>query len=251
MSLVDLIYPRTCPVCRKIVRPGFTVKDDEKRLPEHIGMEKLICPHCYNRVPFIAGPVCMKCGKPLANAEAEYCRQCEKTPRDFVRNLALMDYSDETADRMMWDLKYSNKREYADFLALELGRHFGRRIVDWGCEAIVPVPVHASKKRVRGYNQTAVLAKRLGAFLELPVDEGALLRIRKTAPQKNLNAGERYLNLKTAFAPGKSAARYRRVLLLDDIYTTGATMQVCTKALMGAGVEQVYGITCCVGREAE
>jgi ComF family protein len=251
MGLLDLLYPRSCPVCKKVVRPGYSWKTDRNPLPENLGMEKLVCPHCYNRIPFIEGPSCMKCGKPLGDGEREYCLQCQKHPRDFVRNLALMDYSSEVAGRMMWDLKYNNKREYGDFLALELGRHFCRQILEWQCEVIIPVPVHASKMRARGYNQTAVLAKRLGTFLELPVDEGALLRVKKTLPQKKLDPTARYQNLKTAFAPGKSASYYRTVLLLDDIYTTGATMEVCTRALMSAGVEQVYGMTCCVVRGVE
>lgn len=247
MSLADIIYPRRCPVCREIVRPDFRLKTDREALPKGLGVEKLICPHCYNRVPFVKGPVCLKCGAHVSDAATEYCAQCRKRPRDFVRNLALMDYSGEAAGRMIWDLKYNNKREYADFLALEMGRHFGKRIADWQCEVIVPVPIHASRKRRRGYNQTAVLAKRLGALLEIPVDERALLRVKKTVPQKNLDAGARYQNLKTAFAAGKTAAHYRNVLLLDDIYTTGATMQVCSRELMKAGVQRVYGVTCCVG----
>lgn len=211
-------------------------------------MEKLICPHCYNRVPFVRPPVCLKCGTHLSDAGVQYCEKCSRHQGDFARNVALMDYSAEAAARMIWDLKYHNKKEYADFLALEMGRRFGARIMEWRCEAIVPVPVHASKKRMRGYNQTAVLAKRLGALLDIPVDEQALVRVKKTAPQKNLDAEGRRRNLRTAFAAGKTAARYRTVLLLDDIYTTGATMQVCSRVLLDAGVQRLYGITCCVGR---
>ncbi len=247
MSLADLIYPRICPVCREIVRPDFSLKTDRRRLPPGLGMEKLICPHCYNRVPFVTEPICMKCGTHISDGTAEYCRRCKGAPRDFVRNLALMDYSSQVAGQMMWDFKYNNKREYADFLALELGRHFGRRIMEWKCDVIVPVPVHPARKRERGYNQTAVLAKRLGALLELPVDEKALLRTQKTLPQKKLDVHARYQNLKNAFEAGRTAPHYRNILLLDDIYTTGATMQICSRELTRAGVRRVYGLTCCVG----
>lgn len=247
MSLVDIVYPRVCPVCRRIVRPDFHEKMDEKILPADLGMEKLICPHCYNRIPFVTGPVCMRCGIHIPDGEREYCENCEKMPKSFERNLALMDYSDEIAAGMMWDIKYNNRREYADFLALEMGRHFAGRILDWRCEAIIPVPVHASRKRRRGYNQTAVMAKRLGSLLDIPVDETALIRTKKTIAQKKLSGSERYQNLKAAFTAGPSAANYRSVLLLDDIYTTGATMRICSNALLNAGVGRVYGITCCIG----
>ncbi len=248
MSLIDIIYPRVCPVCGKIVRPDFSLKTDERTLPADLGMEKLICPHCYNRIHFVKQPVCLRCGAHISDKGREYCERCEKLPKSFERNLALMEYSDETAARMMWDIKYNNKREYADFLALEMGRHFARYILDWKCEAIIPVPVHASRKRSRGYNQTAVMAKRLGTLLDIPVDESALIRTKKTIAQKKLSGTERYQNLKSAFAAGESAGTYRSVLLLDDIYTTGATMRICSNVLLEAGVGKVYGVTCCIGR---
>ncbi len=247
MSLVDMIYPRVCPVCGKIVRQEFALKTDGRALPDGLGLEKLICPHCYTKVPFVKQPVCLRCGVHISDKGREYCQRCEKLPKSFERNLALMDYSDEIAARMMWDIKYNNKREYADFLALEMGRHFARHIIDWKCEAIIPVPVHPSRKRKRGYNQTAVMAKRLGALLDIPVDESALIRTKKTIAQKKLSKEERYQNLKAAFAAGESAGGYRSVLLLDDIYTTGATMRICSNELLEAGVGKVYGVTCCIG----
>lgn len=250
MTLVDIVYPRVCPVCREIVRPDFCLETDTEKIPPGLGMERLICPHCYNKVPFIKWPTCMKCGTQLEKWTDEYCSRCKNTSRDFVRNLALMDYANPRAGQMMWDFKYSNKREYADFFALELTRHFGRQILDFNCEVIIPVPVHRSRKRERGYNQAEVLARRLGELLELSVDEKALLRVKRTLPQKKLDANARYQNLRNAFLPGKSAGMYRRVLLVDDIYTTGTTMQVCARTLMEAGVERVYGLTCCAGRDA-
>ena len=200
-----------------------------------------------DQVPFLKGPFCVKCGKPIDSEQDEFCDDCEGRKRDFVRGVSLMDYSKHYADRLMWDVKYNNKKEYADFLALELARRYARSIENWGCQVIVPVPVHASRRRKRGYNQAELIAQRLGCLLDMKVDAKALIRTRKTAPQKNLDAAGRLENLKSAFAPGKTAAGYDNVLLLDDIYTTGATMQVCTKVLMGAGVKSVYVMTCAIG----
>lgn len=248
MSFADVLFPRICPVCEKIVRKKYLTDSDSVSMMPGMGFEKLICPHCYNKLPRISLPVCLKCGGHTYDAGQEYCEACRKTSRSFEKNLALMDYSNPVADRIIWNFKYNNKREYGDFLALEIARCFGKEIISWDCEAIVPVPVHPARKRARGYNQTEVLSKKLGSILEIKTDAKALLRIKKTLPQKKLGAEGRYQNLKAAFLPGKTASLYKRVILVDDIYTTGATLEVCTQALKSAGVEKVYCITCCVGQ---
>lgn len=237
-----MFYPRRCPVCTKVVRPSY----GSDILPRGIGMEEYICPICYKKLTFIQEPYCVLCGRPIKDEQQELCEVCKVKRPLFERNRGLLDYSNEYSDRMIWELKYNNKREYADFLSLEMARRFGRDIIRDKCEAIIPVPVHPSRKRKRGYNQAELIADGLSEYFDIPVDTDILFRIKKTTPQKELGPATRYENLKSAFAASADAAGYKRVLLIDDIYTTGATLNSCTHVLKNAGIQKVYGLTACM-----
>lgn len=244
--MLDLLYPRRCPVCTKVVRPGYSLETDKHTMPRGIGMEKLICPHCYEKLGFVTEAFCVKCGTPGTNTEL--CTACRHKAPEYESNRGMLYYGNPYAGKMMWDLKYNNKREYADFLGLELARRYGKRIMMNRCEAIVPVPVHSAKLRKRGYNQAELIAKSLSEYLNIPVIPELLVRDKKTVPQKELTAQGRYQNLQRAFISIPEAAQLHNVLVVDDIYTTGATMNACSYALKKCGVRKVYGITACIGR---
>lgn len=184
------------------------------------------------------------------NDRIEYCYDCSRHERTFEYGMALINY-DETAKRSMAQVKYHNKREYLDFYAEAIVRRYGRRILRISPDALIPVPVHPSKMRMRGYNQAEILAekisKRLETEVQIPVFTGILKRNRKTAPQKNLSPEERFKNLKQAFTAADVPQNIHTVLLIDDIYTTGSTIEACTQALKKSGIENVYFLTICIG----
>jgi ComF family protein len=107
--------------------------------------------------------------------------------------------------------------------------------------------LYAKKQRTRGYNQAELIADRLGGLSGIKVDADILVRSRATVPQKNLNDAQRAENIKKAFTITRNIIKYKRVLLVDDIYTTGSTVDECAKALKAAGVERVYCASLCVG----
>ncbi len=113
---------------------------------------------------------------------------------------------------------------------------------------IVPVPLHPRRRRKRGYNQAEILAKELGKLLHVPVNAKAVLRVRDTKPQKILNDRLRRKNMKGAFAAGKSLEGAKRVLVIDDIYTTGNTVSAVAETLKKAGVQKVYFLTISIGQ---
>ena len=115
-------------------------------------------------------------------------------------------------------------------------------------EAIVPIPLHWTKKRQRGYNQAQLLAAEIGKQSGLPVYPNLLKRTRKTKPQKNLNDTGRKNNLKKAFKTQENNVQLSRILLVDDIYTTGSTINEAASELRKAGIEQVYYVSVCIGR---
>ena len=118
-----------------------------------------------------------------------------------------------------------------------------------GIEAVVPVPLHSSRRRKRGFNQAELLARELGRRMQIPVYARAVFRIRNTRPQKQLDGRERQENLKGAFAVSKRWNCPKSVLLVDDIYTTGSTIHRIAGLLKKAGVQKVYFMTISIGQD--
>ncbi len=144
--------------------------------------------------------------------------------------------------------KYKNRREYADFYVQELLRTCKEAVKSWGVELLVPVPLHKSRRKLRGFNQAELIARGLGRELGLPVSSELLLRTRKTVAQKELNDQERRANLKNAFQVAKNKVSPKKILLIDDIYTTGSTIDAAAAVLLDHGAEKVYFLSISIGR---
>ena len=144
--------------------------------------------------------------------------------------------------------KYKNRREYGDFYVQEMLRNCGYAVRSWNIDLIVPIPLHKSRRRKRGFNQAELIAKKLGKELGIPVSVDTLFRTRKTKPQKELNDQERKSNLKNAFEIGKNDLEFKKILLIDDIYTTGSTIDIATTILLEHGAEKVYFLSISIGR---
>lgn len=228
-EILKLVYPMHCPVCDEIVRPG-----------------ELICPECEGKIRMASEPVCKRCGKVLSDERKEYCTDCGKIQHSFEQGKAVFVY--EGAMRQsMYRFKYSNKREYAEFFTQRTLLMYEGWIRRMGVEVIVPIPMYRGKVRRRGYNQAEVFAKALGRELNLPVETALVARMRDTRPQKELNDRQRRQNLKNAFQFTSNIVKYSRILLVDDIYTTGSTMDAVADVLLSAGVDKVYYICISIG----
>ena len=230
-DLIGLLFPRRCPVCHEVV--------------EDRG--ESACRICRLKLSYVKEPSCRRCGKPLLAEEQEYCRDCAVKKHMFRQGRAPLVY-DEVMRRSISRFKYGGRREYAGFYAEEILRKCGKEAKNWGAEVIVPIPLHPSRRRKRGYNQAELLAAELSGRLEIPVDKRPLYRVKKTKPQKELSGKERAVNRKGAFAVRGDKAPYRKVLLVDDIYTTGSTIDEATRILLECGVGSVYFLCICVGR---
>lgn len=233
-KILDFIYPRRCPVCQEIIMPKG----------------ELVCADCYLELKLVKDPRCMKCGKPIDQEEKEYCFDCQKRQFHYEYGYGMWVY-DEKMQHSIAAFKYKNKREYGDFYVSELLRHYQEKIRRMEVDVIVPVPVHAKKLRKRGYNQAALLAKGVGDALGIAVETNLLVRTKNTLPQKTLDDRERFRNLSEAFGINPNVKfdyMDKKVLLIDDIYTTGSTIEVCTNVLLAAGVGKVYYISVCIGR---
>lgn len=228
-ELTDCFYPPRCPVCDEVLAPG-----------------KLICTICEGEVSPALEPVCKKCGKPIEDAGREYCSDCSRRTHVYRQGKAVFVYK-TGIKKSMYRFKYSNRREYATFYAKRAADIHGDWIRKMQMEVIVPVPMYLGKKRRRGYNQAEVFARALGREMGLPVDAGLVKRVRNTTPQKELSDKERQRNLKNAFQLTQDIVKYTRILLVDDIYTTGNTMDAVATILLSGGAVDVYSICISIG----
>ncbi len=222
-KFTDMLFPRRCPVCGDVVIPRG----------------EYICPECIGELHFISEPVCKVCGREILSEDEELCSNCKRHKFSFEYGYALMSYNDVAAQSIA-RIKYSGAKEYLDYYGKTAAEIYGDRIRAMGVDAIVPIPVHKSRLKKRGYNQAAVLAHVMGDAIGIPVYEDALHRNKKTTALKELNAAERLKNLTSAFYAGDIPSDMNSVLLVDDIFTTGATLEATTRCLKRAGVDKVY-----------
>lgn len=225
-KLADYLYPPRCPVCDARSAEG-------------------ICGSCEKKLYRISEPYCMICGSPLEDARSEICTGCLRRRHAFVRGRALFSYQGEIC-RSLYRMKYANRREYAAVYGVQMAWALGGWIFSIGIDRIVPIPLHPSRRRRRGYNQAALLARSMGRELGLPVEEHLLVRVQRTSPQKSLSEQERRANLAGAFAVCVPPVAEERILLVDDIFTTGSTADAAAKCLLAAGCGSVYVAACAI-----
>ena len=144
--------------------------------------------------------------------------------------------------------KYMGRQEYAGFYAKDLYDRYGFWLHPVRPDALVPVPIHASRKRKRGYNQAELLAAELSKYSGIPVNSKLIIRKKKTKPQKDLTMQERQNNLKKAFKICQNDVKLSTIVIIDDIYTTGSTIDDMAKLLMTSGIQKVYYVALAVGR---
>lgn len=231
----DLIFPRRCPVCDRPVRP-FGVR---------------ICPECEGRLRPLnprKEALCAKCGKPLGHSFAEYCHDCAETEHVFRRGVSVFRYREISG--AVYRFKYEGRAEYADWFGEKMTARFLEEYDPSGTDALIPVPLSSERLRKRGYNQAALLAGVIGRETGIPVREDLLIRSRTTEAMRGKSRAERQRNLKNAFIAVPSDVKSGMYVLVDDIYTTGATMDACAAALMHAGAAGVWFITLAIGESS-
>ncbi len=224
-----LIYPPRCPICDEVV----SLK------------ERGICLGCMKKVKYVGKPRCLKCGKSVSSEEAEYCEDCSRISHVYKQGRALYDYKEVAT--AIYRFKYAGRREYAKVFAEEIAFYLGDYIRSLKPDALVPVPMYSGKERQRGYNQARLLAKALGQELHIPVCDKILRRVKNTKPLKLLNPEERLNNLKKAFILVENGVKLNTIIIIDDIYTTGSTIDTISKVFMEQGVENIYFVTLAIG----
>lgn len=231
-GLLNIIFPARCAYCDEVLDIG----------------ERYVCASCRPKIRYVHEPRCRKCGKQLYDCEQIFCTDCTKRVHAFDSGYALYDY--QSMKQSIYRFKYRGRCEYAGFYAWDLYRHFKREIFSMRADAIIPVPIHSSRKRTRGYNQAELVAGELSRLSGIPLRTDIAKRVKKTAPQKNLGAAARQNNLKKAFNINPDVVKLNKtktIIIIDDIYTTGSTLDAMAYALKKQGVSKVYFFTLCIG----
>lgn len=239
---MELVYPRKCVFCGKAIAMKSYRGIMEGKTYD------CLCEKCRINLKdkYIEEPYCFKCGKQLDEAAQEYCDDCRRKKQNFDRGLSVFKYHDDIKESV-YRFKYRNCRLYGDFYGEQMAEKYKDIIIKWKPDVIVPVPIHRSRMKKRGYNQAELIGRALSDGLNIPLDTNVLFREKKTKPQKNLTKDIRIKNVENAFKVAKNVVRYNKIILADDIYTTGATVNACAKVLKEAGVQEVYFISICIG----
>jgi ComF family protein len=217
-ALADLFYPQWCASC-------------ERRSSD------LLCRPCFESLPWAGSPACQRCGLPAA-FETPVCGACKNVDFAFETARAPLRY-EGVGKEIVHALKYRGYTAVVEKLAAPL---LAEAVVGERFDAVVPVPVHRARLRRRGFNQAALLTRGLAGRINSPVSD-TLQVVRSTRHQVELSAAERRRNVAGAFLAG---ARVRgRLLLVDDVFTTGATTSACAAALLDAGAAEVHAVTLC------
>lgn len=216
--VLDLLFPPRCAGCHQRGR--------------------WLCDQCAGTIRFIEPPICPRCGQP--NPTASLCRDCRLRPL-AIRGIRSVAYLEGPLRKAIHRLKYRGATALAEPLAAYMADYLEANPLR--VDLVMPVPLHPRRERDRGFNQSLLLARPVAAALDLSVDGRGLERIRETAPQIDLDVHERRANVRDAFRANPSRVAGRRVLLVDDVCTTGATMEACSRALAAAGARAVWGFS--------
>jgi ComF family protein len=209
--------------------------------PECMGCGKegsVICEACLQKIQFLDKNRCIFCGRTLT--KEGICQRCRHEDHFFTEIRCLANYEGITQEAVQ-RLKYENDLAVAFVLAKLLTNLV--QSANWTIELVIPVPLSQKRLYERGYNQAALLARPLSLNLGKPFATKGLTRVKETRSQVNLNIRQRKENVQNAFLADPLIVRGQSILLVDDVYTTGATMNAAAKALKQAGCSQVFALT--------
>lgn len=227
-ALIDVLLPRQCVRCGIVIQAGGC-----------------LCAGCWAAIRFLDRPFCARCGFPFAHGieGAATCGACLASPPLFRRARAAMAY-DDASKPLILAFKHGDRGDIARDLAAWMRRAAADILPE--AELLVPVPLHWTRLFMRQYNQAALLARELSQWTGVPVAVDALHRRKRTQAMRRMGRASRAATVKGAIAVNPRRAerlRGRAVLLVDDVFTTGSTIEACAKAILGAGAGAVDVVT--------
>ena len=217
--VADLFFPRRCIGCGKY---GY-----------------FLCDLCLLKLPRLLPPFCRKCGR--SESGGSLCPTCWGWRSD-IDGIRSCFHFDGIIRRAVYELKYHGLKSISGSLAELMADYLQNDFPP--CEVLVPVPLHPKRLRQRGYNQSEILSRKLGELTGLPMDGDCLIRLKDSLPQaRSKTVEERRRNVDSAFTCRDGRFTGKRVILVDDVCTSGSTLETCAEALKAAGAASVWGLT--------
>lgn len=220
--LLSVLFPPHCPFCEKIM----DYREDS------------VCGSCLQSLPFILEPRCSCCGKTVESGES-HCEDCKDAHHIYEQGRAVFRYEGDVSNAVL-RMKYHGRKDYGDMFAGWIVRYLGQWIRSKQIDVIVPVPIHAKRRKKRGYNQAELIAEKVALYMGLEYNKDSIIRCKNTIPQKKLSILERMKNMQKAFLVKDDRLKGKRVLIIDDIYTTGLTVDVMSLVILRSGAKKVY-----------
>jgi ComF family protein len=228
--VMDGLFPPQCPCCN-----------------EQVDIPGSLCAVCWPQVTFISEPACISCGYPFEYKIEDdlQCGNCIANPPYYSKGVSVFQY-DDFSRQMVLAFKHADRTDLAKVFAKWMARVSASQIQE--DTLIIPVPLHPGRLLKRRYNQSALLSRHIGAQINRPVLMQGLDRTKRTPSQGGKSLKARFRNVKGAFKVASTAQQQitgKHILLIDDVYTTGATLNECAKSLIKAGARDITILTLC------
>ena len=231
-NIKKFIFPNHCVICDKLLPFGSSLTSE------------FLCEDCKEKLEFINNPTCKKCGAMINNENETFCIRCQnKFYNSFEYGFGLLRYNDFVKESLH-RIKYNNRKEYISFYAKCIAMTYKDKFKDINPEYLIPVPIHKQRLIKRNYNQSSILAHAISDELkkyniDIPVNENLIFRHKNTKVLNKLDDNNRISELKNAFV-SQNNSYINKVIIVDDIYTTGSTINEIADVLKNNGVNKVY-----------
>ncbi|KAF0221447.1 MAG: amidophosphoribosyltransferase-like [Geobacteraceae bacterium] len=229
-ALIDMLFPPLCHLCKAFIPDAGDVH---------------LCSGCLENNSRLSSPLCIVCGAPFFTEEGidHLCSGCSTAPPHFTAARAAMLF-EGTVKELIHRFKYDKKVQLRRPLGILAAQGLSTFASAASPDLVIPVPLHVKRLKERGFNQAVLLGEVLAGHWRLPLSRDNLRRTRWTEPQINLSVAERTSNVRGAFGiKSPCAVKGKRIILVDDVYTTGSTVAECAKTLKQSGAEKVFVVT--------
>lgn len=237
-NILKFVFPKRCVICDSVLPYGSGLTND------------FLCENCKSKIDFIKEPVCRKCGAMIDDENEAYCTRCKTNLyRNFEYGFGLCRYNDAVKESIH-RIKYDGRKEYIDFYGKCIAKIYRNEFKKINSNCLIPVPIHKTRLRKRTYNQATELAysisKELKKYgIDIPVAENVIYRIKNTKVLNALDIEARKVELNDAFKC-KDCSNINSVIIVDDIYTSGNSINAVASYLKNAGVKKIYFVTIAV-----
>jgi len=226
-TIKELLFPAICFYCEDKIKDG------------------ILCKKCKEKIDFLYPPLCKFCSKPLTYNKTSICKDCKNKKYPYDRLISITSYKEPLVS-LLYLFKYKNYDYIGEFLSSIIIEHLlkiGFNLGDY--DLIIPVPLHPKKLKEREYNQTLILARFISNYFKIALKDDIIYKIKDTVSQTKLEKTKRIENIKDTFLIKDKDMENKKIIIIDDVFTTGATLYECSKLLREKNPSNITLLTLC------